>query len=115
MITYSKNIRKNVEDENVTIKPFIVNNIKETAEVMEKLPEKNPEDEKLLRNKMFALNKLNRFTELILVIEKLLEKNPEDEKLLRNKMFALNKLNRFTESIHVIEKLLEKNQRMKNC
>ena len=109
MITYSKNIRKNVEDENVTIKPFIINNIKEAAEVMEKLPEKNPEDEKLLRNKMFALNKLNRLTELIHVIEKLLEKNPEDEKLLRNKMFALNKLNRFTESIHVIEKLLEKN------
>ena len=94
---------------NVTIKPFIVTNIKEAAEIMEKLPEKNPEDEKLLRTKMFALNNLNRFTESMPIIEKLLEKNPEDEKLLRTKIFALNSLGRFTESIHVVEKLLEKN------
>ena len=70
--------------------------------------EKYPEDEKLLRNKMFALNKLYRFTESMPIIEKLLEKYPEDEKLLRNKMFALNKLYRFTESMPIIEKLLEK-------
>ena len=94
---------------NVTIKLFIVTNIKETAEIMGKLLEKNPEDEKLLRSKMFALNKLNRFTESMPIMEKLLEKNPEDEKLLRSKMFALNSLGRFTESIHVAEKLLEKN------
>ena len=62
----------------------------------------------MLRSKMFALNKLDRFTEYIAIIEKLLEKYPEDEKLLRSKMFALNKLDRFTESMAIIEKLLEK-------
>ena len=71
--------------------------------------EKNPEDEKLLRTKIFALNELNRFTESMSIIEKFLEKNPEDEKLLRTKIFSLNKLNRFTESMPIIEKFLEKN------
>ena len=86
-----------------------LNRFTESMPIMEKLLEKNPEDEKLLRSKMFALNSLGRFTESIHVAEKLLEKNPEDEKLLRSKMFALNKLNRFTESMPIMEKLLEKN------
>ena len=54
IISIQKILEKMQKVKNVTIKLFIVTNIKETAEIMEKFLEKNPEDEKLLRSKIFA-------------------------------------------------------------
>ena len=75
--------------------------------IIERLLEANPEDEKSLRFKIFALNRLGRYAESLEFVEGLLARRPDDLFLLSKKAHVLVKVSKYSESVNLLEYIFD--------